>query len=118
MAKAVVNGATLSCTQSSVPDSGSLIVLPARKCKSGGKPVGLITDSIPVTNIVPFGTCNIIAGGNPGPCVPAVAAPWTPGATMVKSESTPLLADSDTAICSIGGSITISDAGQTEVDIT
>lgn len=116
MAKQVVMGAKLNCPAGSAPSN--LIVLP-RSTMCGGKPAANIMDKNPFANILPFGTCQILTSaalGVPTPCVPAIAAPWSPGSSTVKVDGMPALIDSDTCICTIGGSITITDAGQTDVE--
>jgi uncharacterized Zn-binding protein involved in type VI secretion len=74
-------------------------------------------DSIPMTNILPFGTCNVLtaaAAGVPTPCVPATAGPWAPGSPTVMVRGQPALNNTSMCTCSIGGVITISNPGTTK----
>jgi hypothetical protein len=51
----------------------------------------------------------------PVQCVPNTTSPWTPGSTVVTIGDQPALVASDTCQCAWGGTITITDAGQTAV---
>src|SRR4051795_12608250 len=112
MGKLVVMGAMCSCTQGTAP--GSLVVLPTNKVPGCKVPAANIMDNVPMTNIMPFGTCNILtsaAAGVPTPCVPATAAPWAPGSPTVMVRGQPALNNSSTCNCSIGGVIAINNPG-------
>jgi hypothetical protein len=118
MGSLVVLGAKTKCPQGSaevplVPDAMEVVM--------GDGPVATIMDFKPMKNIMPMGTCKILtaaASGVSTPCVPAVVAPWTPGAKVVKIGMFPALSEDSKAICSIGGTVEISDPGQSSVDIT
>jgi hypothetical protein len=82
-------------------------------------------DSIPMTNIMPFGMCmspsnpevasaTAAALGvlTPMPCVPVTPAPWTPGSPTVILAGMPVLNNTSTLMCTWGGTITISVPGQ------
>ena len=119
MGKLVVMGAMCSCTQGTAP--GSLMVLPANMVDGCKVPAANIMDNIPMTNIMPFGTCNILtsaASGVPTPCVPATAAPWSPGASKTMIANQPALTDSSTCMCMWAGTISITNPGQTSIDVT
>ena len=119
MPKLVVMGAMCQCTMGAAPSS--LMVLPSNKVPGCKVPAANIMDNIPMTNIMPFGTCQILtasASGVPTPCVPATAAPWTPGASKTMIANMPALTDSSTCMCSIGGTISITNAGQTTIDVS
>lgn len=114
MAKLVSLSASMTCTQGSAPST--LMVAPPLV---GGetKPVANIMDYVPITNIPPFGTCTILtsaASGVPTPCVPAIAAPWTPGSSTVTVRGQPALNSTSKCICTIGGSISITNPGTTK----
>ncbi len=128
MALQVVMGAMLQCSFGASPCS--LVVLPTNKVQGGYVPAANINDYIPITNIPGFGMCS--NPGNPAvaaatsaamgvltpqACVPATAAPWTPGATTVLIGNMPALNDTSTCMCSYGGTITITNAGQTSINI-
>lgn len=120
MAKAVVNGATIQCTCGDAPQK--LIVTSQTQVKIGNQLAATIMDHAPTVNIPPFGTCKTLtasASGTPTPCVPATAAPWTPGSTsVVKVGNYNALLNSDTLVCSVGGTISITDPGQQETKDT
>ena len=83
-----------------------------------------------VTNMPTFGMCNLTSNPTvaaatsaalgvhtPMPCVPAIAAPWAPGATKVKIGKVEALHDGCTANCSYGGVISVKFAGQVKVQV-
>jgi hypothetical protein len=51
----------------------------------------------------------------PAGCIPAPAAPWTPGSSTVMLDGMPALDSDSTLMCSYGGSITIINSGQLTV---
>ena len=115
MSELVVNGAVLMCTAGSTPSS--LSVTSQSKTKCSGSKVGTINDNS-VSNIGTFGICSILtaqAGGTPTPCSPSIASVWTPGAIKVKCSNNKCLLKSDTLLCTVGGTISITNAGQTKV---
>ena len=129
MALQVVNNAKTACTMSAKPSQ--LVVLPTGQRKAGGQPAGTVNDHIPIVNIVPFGPCmspsypataaaTAAALGTltPMQCVPNTSAPWTPGSLVVTIGSQPALLASDTCQCAWGGTISITDPGQTIVNDT
>jgi hypothetical protein len=59
MAKLVVHGAMLKCSEGS--GSSTLSVLPAAGTGSDEKPAATILDSKPLVNIAPFGMCKSLA---------------------------------------------------------
>lgn len=110
----VVNGAILTCTLAQTQNLGSLVVPSSRKCKVGSQGTGVVSD----TEINTMGTCTVIASGNPGPCIPEPTGNWSPGSSKTKCEGTAILKDSDTILCSIGGTISVNMAGQSKVKVT
>ncbi len=122
----VVNAAKTVCTMSAKPSQ--LVVLPTRRRTAGGQPAANIRDHIPIANIVPFGPCMspsfpptaaaTLANGvlTPAQCVPNTATPWTPGSAIVTIADQPALRQTDTCQCVWGGTITITDPGQTIVN--
>jgi hypothetical protein len=65
----------------------------------------------PMTNIPTFVECKSMTNpanatfattGVYAPCVPAVAAPWTPGCTATKINGLPALNSTNTCICTLG----------------
>jgi hypothetical protein len=114
MAQLVTMGAQLQCTQGSAP---SVLAVPAAIVTGEVKPAANIMDSIPVTNILPFGTCTVLtsaASGVPTPCVPATAGPWAPGSPTVMVRGQPALNNTSTCTCTIGGVISIANPGTTK----
>ena len=121
MPQLVVTGASLTCPFGSAP--ATLTTLP--HLVTATSPAGNITDSVAVTNIPTFGMCSSLSNPTvasatsaasgvltPQPCVPATV-PWTPGSATVKVANSPALTSTCTCTCSYGGTITITNAGQT-----
>lgn len=118
MAGPVPTGSLLECTQGAAPTP--LIVVPV-DVVLGDAPLATIMDFAPMKNVVPFGTCKILtaaASGVSTPCVPATAAPWAPGAKVVKIGQFPALTDGCSLVCSIGGKISVKESMQKSVDIS
>lgn len=105
----VVHGANLSCSIGSVP-STLTITDAARKSKLESKAVGIVSDS-GLPNIGTFGTCPNLG---PGPCAPVVPGNWTPGCLKNKLGNTAVIKKSDTLVCTVGGTISITNAQQTK----
>lgn len=101
----VVNGAMVGCSLGSTP---STLTVVNSKVKAGSQFVGVISDKVVGT----FGTCPNLG---PGPCAPAFAGNWSPGCAKNKVSGTSCIKKSDTLSCSIGGTVSISNAGQTKV---
>ena len=101
----VVNGAQCKCLFGSAPSS--LIVLPKAKvittCK---QQVAVMTDNVPMVNIIPFGTCSaptnpmvIAAFGAPQPCIPVISAPWILPSTKVMVNKIPVITKQSKLMC-------------------
>ena len=119
MPKLVVMTGQMQCTCGDAPVP--LTVVSQMVSKAGGQLAATIMDHAPVANIAPFGTCKTLtaaASGVPTPCVPATAAPWTPGAVKTKIGGFPALTQSCKLACTVGGMISITSPGQTTVDVT
>jgi hypothetical protein len=82
-------------------------------------------DFAPLMNIPTFGMCQSLANPEvasattaalgvltPMPCVPVTTAPWISGSPTVLIGSLPALNSTSTCMCSYGGVISISYAGQ------
>lgn len=114
MPLSVVLGATLQCTCGSAPSK--LLVTSQTQTTIDDKPAATINDNVPMVNILPFGTCNVLttaALGVPTPCVPAPAGPWLPGSTTVQTiGGIPALLATDKLQCSVPGVISVTDCGQ------
>lgn len=99
-----VHGANVNCNQGSTP---STLTVASSDSKLENKNVGVVDDKIVGT----FGTCNLLG---PGPCAPAIPGNWTPGCLKNKLGGVAVIKKSDTLICTVGGSISITNAGQTK----
>jgi len=118
----VTTGAMLQCSFGVAPTT--LNVLPISRVTIEGRPAAAITDNAPLVNIPPFGMCSSAANPTvaaataaamgvltPMPCVPAVAAPWTPNAPTTMIGNKPALVSGSTCVCSYGGVISITMPG-------
>ncbi len=133
MAMQVCMGAVLQCSFGTAP---SVLVVTPENMVSTMTPDANIMDHKPMKNIMPFLMCTTqsnpavaaatsaattAAAGvytpTPAPCIPATAAPWTPGAATVLIANQPALNDTSTLTCSYGGTITVKQPGQTTVQI-
>lgn len=123
MGMQVVMGAMLQCSFGAAP--ASLMVLPVNRVMCGGVPAANIMDYAPMVNILPFAMCNspanpMVAAATaaamgvltPMPCIPMTAAPWVPGVPQVMIGGMPALNDGCKCLCSWGGVISVSMAGQ------
>jgi hypothetical protein len=120
----VVNGAPMMCSFGMAP--ATLIVIPSTTL-IGNEPAATIMDSKPLVNIPTFGMCTSPANPQvaaataaalgvltPMPCVPATAAPWTPGAATTLIGNMPALTAGSMCMCNWGGSIQITFPGQAQ----
>ena len=125
----VVSGAMLQCSMGMAP--GSLTVLPLNMVNANQMPAATIMDHIPMVNIAPFGMCQSLANPQvaaatsaalgvltPQPCLPVTSSPWAPGATKVTIKGNPALTDSSKCMCNWAGSISITNPGQTKVQVS
>ncbi len=123
----VVMGAMLKCSFGAAP--ASLMVLPSNAVMCAKVPAATIMDSAPMLNILPFAMCNspanpMVAAATaaalgvltPMPCIP-VTVPWTPGIPQVLIGKMPALDDGSKCMCSWGGSISITMAGQFQTQL-
>lgn len=128
MAVQVVSVANISCSFGTAPSA--LSVIPAAMVNAGGLPAATIMDYAPMVNVLTFGMCSSMANPTvasataaamgaltPMPCIPATAAPWTPGSSTVMIGGKPALNDGCKCMCTWGGSISISVAGQFTVNV-
>jgi hypothetical protein len=125
MSKQVCTGATLQCSFGTSPSSftasGSQV--------STTTAAGVVSDIGP-SNIAPFGLCTSVSNPQvasataaamgvltPMPCLPVISAPWAPGSIRVKIGSVAALDSSSQCMCTWGGVVTASDAGETAVGV-
>lgn len=122
----VCSGATLTCSFGTAPST--LTVLPTALTNTCSMPAASIMDYAPLVNIMPFGNCITVSNPTvaaatsaalgvltPMPCIPATAAPWTPGVPTTLVGGNPAVNNSCTVMCSYGGVITVTSPGQTTV---
>lgn len=124
MPPVVSSGAMITCSGALPPIAVPLTATPTGTPVAAGTLVATIQDFTPIANIPPFGMCGlpsnpVVAAATaaklgvftPAPCVPAVTAPWAPGASEVMVNDQPALHEACSAACTWGGVITISTAG-------
>ena len=122
MPQQVAGTAVTTCTFGLGP---STFVPTPRPILSSSLIDGVIIDNIPFTNIVPFPMCcspsnpAFIAATSaafgvptPVPCTPVTPAPWTPGVPNVLITGIPVLDNTCTLQCMLGGVITIAFPAQ------
>jgi hypothetical protein len=127
MAKLVVDGAKLKCSQGMAPST--LTILPIGPASGGGKPAATVMDMKPMLNIAPFGMCQTQANPQvaaataaamgaltPMPCVPVVSGPWSPGAALATIDDAKALSSDSKCSCTWTGSIEITDPGS-DIDV-
>jgi hypothetical protein len=110
----VCTGATLQCSFGAAP----AVFAASGVQVSTGSPVGVVTDITPA-NVPTFGVCSTptnpavaAAQGIPQPCVPVLVSPWSPGSLQATINGVNVLDDSCECMCTWGGVITVSAAGQ------
>jgi hypothetical protein len=127
MAKLVVSGAKLRCSEGLAPST--LTVLPVGPASADEQPTATVVDMKPMANIAPFGMCKTQANPQvaaataaamgtltPMPCVPVIPAPWSPGAAVVMVADQKALTSTSKCSCTWTGSIEISDPGS-DIDV-
>lgn len=105
-----------------------LTVLPTSMVMAGGMPAATIMDNAPMLNVMPFGMCSAPSNPQvialtaaalgvftPAPCIPVTPAPWVPGAPTVMIGNMPALDNNSKLMCTWGGVIQITFAGQVTV---
>jgi hypothetical protein len=128
MAKLVVQGATLRCSMGAAPASFSVAV--PHSVDADETAAGTIDDYVPNENVPAFGMCQspsnpqVAAATSaamgvltPQPCLPVITAPWTPGASVTTVADRPALTDGCQCVCQWGGSISVTSAGQEDVEV-
>jgi hypothetical protein len=128
MPKLVVVGASLQCSMGAAQSSFS--ISPSHKVTGDDVDAGNIDDYVPNANVAPFGMCQSMSNPQvssataaaqgvltPQPCVPVLPQSWSPGSTSVTVAERPALHDGCTCACQWGGTISVTSAGQEDVDV-
>lgn len=128
MPKLVVQGAMLQCSQGMAPASFSIAA--PHDTDAGDMPAGNVDDYQANANIPPFGMCQSMSNPQvsaatsaamgvltPQPCMPVVAAPWSPGSQSVTIRDRPALHDGCKCNCQWAGQVSVSAPGQTLVEV-
>ena len=125
MARLVCTGAVLQCSMGTTPStfSGG-----CARHRLAGRPSGTVNDYVAMRNVSPFGLCRSLANPTvasatsaasgvltPMPCVPALPAPWAPGAARVRLEHQRALLETDALSCQWAGTIAVREPGQGRV---
>ena len=109
MAKEVaVNLATVSCTAGA---STAVLSIASSKARAQIQNVAVVSDKAFIPTPAIFVTCSILSGA----CVPALVGNWSPGCIKLNLSGTPCARLDDTLTCSVGGTLSIDNAGQTKV---
>ena len=121
----VCGGALCQCSFGTAP--ANLMVLPESNVMTS-QPIATIMDNRPMVNIMPFGMCTSMANPQvaaataaalgvltPQPCIPNIAAPWTPGSPTVLVANKPALNNSSKLMCIWAGVIQINQPGQQSI---
>lgn len=129
MSTQTVSTALLTCTFGTAPST--YMVIPSAMVNAGKMPAGTIMDYAPLTNVMTFAMCTSLSNPTvasatsaalgvltPMPCIPATASPWTSGSTSVMIGGKPALHNGCKLMCSYGGSISITSAGQFTVNVS
>ena len=127
MGLCVCGGAMLTCIFGAAPSA--LTVLPQNKVVTT-QPIANIMDNKPMINIMPFGMCSCpsnptVAAATSAalgvltsmPCIPAITVPWAPGFPSLLIANYPALNNTSKLMCSYGGVIQISNAGQFNIQV-
>lgn len=126
MAQLVTMSASMMCSFGAAP---STLIVTIPNVTGVKKPAANILDSIPMSNIPPFGVCSSLANPTvasatsaasgvltPMPCIP-VTTPWAPGAPTVMVRKSPALNSTSKCNCTWAGVISITFAGQATVNV-
>ena len=117
----------MTCTFGAAP---AVFAATERPMITSNMTMGNISDFAPMMNIPTFGMCSSAANPEvaaataaalgvltPMPCVPATATPWAPGVPTVLIGGIPAIDNTCKLMCSYGGSISFTFAGQTTHEI-
>ncbi|GAA3625687.1 DUF4280 domain-containing protein [Flavivirga jejuensis] len=115
--------AQMTCSFGTAPSV--LNILPLKRVTTSNLPAATIMDNIPFVNIPPFAMCTSLANPTvaaattaalgvltPMPCIPFTTAPWIPGKPTILIGNVPALDNTCKCMCTWGGCIQFSSAGQ------
>jgi hypothetical protein len=127
MPKLVVEGAVLSCSMGATPAS---LAIASDAVEAGASNAANIDAFRPSANIPAFGMCQSTSNPQvqaataaaqgvltPQPCVPVTGNSWSPGSASVTVGGRPALHDQCTCACQWSGMISVTSAGQEDVDV-
>lgn len=128
MAQLVCMNAQLQCSFGTTPSN--MIVTPENRTNTSNVPAATIMDNIPMKNILPFGMCQTLSNPQvaaataaaqgvltPQPCIPVTTAPWVVGSPTVMIGKKLALNSTSTLMCTWGGVISVTSAGQMTVNV-
>lgn len=108
----------------------TLSVLPIVMVDGATAPVADVQAQKPNVNIPPFGMCRSMsnpqvsaatAAANgvltPQPCLPVIAAPWSPGSKSVEVRGLAAVTEACRCQCAYAGEISVTDPGQHDVEV-
>lgn len=121
----VCSGAIMKCSMGT--SQAKLTVLPSRTVFLTGQPMANISDHLSMVNLAPFGRCHSLGfpatasataanhgSLTPMPCMHNTPFPWMGGKNDYIIKGDPALLKSSTCSCMWGGTISITDDGQTD----
>lgn len=127
MPQQVVAGAMIQCSFGTAPST--LNVLPENRVNASMRPAATILDNKPIVNVPPFAMCTTTSNPQvaaataankgvltPQPCIPVTTAPWAPGSPTVTIGKKPALNNTCKLMCTWGGVISVTNAGQATVN--
>jgi hypothetical protein len=125
----LTTGCILMCTNGLAPTPFVATPKPAPMV-NGALAAGTI-EQIMANNVATFGACNSLANPTvasatasamgvltPMPCVPKIAAPWSPPTIAVKSSSLPVATVLSKCTCAFGGMISVVAGAPGPVQVT
>jgi len=104
----LVNNGLLECSCGSTPAS----ILVNKFVKIDGSPIVSENNCVPFVNIPNFGFCTILNG----PCSPQTAR-WQNVAKLLEINGSKVVTSQSILPCSVGGNISVIEAGQSRVNV-
>ena len=116
----LTTGCVLTCSFGVAPSVFVALDLPGKPVIDGAMTTATMMEFVPFDNILPFGMCSSLANPEvaaataaamgvltPMPCVPVLAAPWTPPSSLAFYEDLPLATVDSICLCAWGGEISV-----------